>query len=97
MMFSSFPHADAVAFSNARFGPGTGPIHLDDVQCTGREMNITDCMYDPDSSDCVHNEDASIMCSPDCKYYCRSVPWSCVDFEGASPTKFRNLSLSSCL
>lgn len=79
--------ADAMAFSNARFGPGTGPINLDDVRCTGTETNITDCPYDQDSSDCVHMEDASVICSTDCEI-CMSI----VVYSGTSdkePSKKR--------
>ena len=65
IFFTSF--LDATAFSNARFGPGTGPIHLDNVACTGTETQITECLYDPDSSDCLHFEDASVSCSENCK------------------------------
>ena len=59
----SYPSLDAVAFSNARYGPGTGPIHLDNVACTGMEAGITECVYDSDTSDCQHFEDASVNCS----------------------------------
>lgn len=59
---------DAVAFSNARYGPGTGPIHLDDVACTGMESGITDCVYDRDTSNCRHVEDASVNCSANGDY-----------------------------
>lgn len=61
--------ADAQALSFAQFGPGTGPIFLDDVACTGTETMLLSC---PNSGvgvhNCVHGEDASVRCSQDCKY-----------------------------
>ena len=33
----------AVAYPNAYFGHGTGPIFLDDLLCTGREARLIDC------------------------------------------------------
>ena len=34
---------DAVAFLNSHFGASSGALYLDEVQCTGRETNLTDC------------------------------------------------------
>ena len=34
---------DAVAFTDAHFGTGTGPIYLDEVECSGRENRLIDC------------------------------------------------------
>ena len=53
---------DATALSNAFYGRGSGPIHLDDVACTGTETNILQCRYDPITSDCGHSEDAGVQC-----------------------------------
>ena len=54
---------DAVAFSNAHFGAGTGSIYFDDVGCTGSETNLTDC---PRNSMVYckygHSEDAGVRC-----------------------------------
>ena len=54
---------DAVAFTNAHFGAGAGPIYLDGVDCTGSEDNLTDC---PSSAifSCPsrHHEDAGVRC-----------------------------------
>ena len=51
----------AVALRHAYFGQGTGPIHLDDVYCSGREESIFDCSYSLDHY-CGHYEDASVIC-----------------------------------
>ena len=53
---------DATAYSFARYGQGTGPIHLDNVACTGTEDALVNCTYDSDTSDCSHFEDASVLC-----------------------------------
>jgi deleted-in-malignant-brain-tumors protein 1 len=54
----------AVAYSFAQFGQGSGPIALDNLQCSGDEDSLLDCPYDPDTSDCSHFEDAGLMCAP---------------------------------
>ena len=53
---------DAIAYSGAFFGAGSGPIHLDDVACTGSEAALMNCSYDPITSDCSHFEDAGVQC-----------------------------------
>lgn len=62
--------SDATAISNAFYGRGSGPIHLDDVACTGTETNVLQCRYDPVTSDCGHSEDAGVQCVIDSKLYC---------------------------
>lgn len=53
------------ALTNARFGRGTGPIWLDDVQCTGNETNLSQCLHRPyGEHNCIHNEDAGVRCAP---------------------------------
>ena len=53
-----------MAFSRAFFGPGTGPIWLDDVECIGDEDSIFDCLSRPPGEhNCGHFEDASVGCS----------------------------------
>ena len=50
----------AIALSEAYFGEGTGPIHLDNIICTGSETSLLDCGYSP--HDCGHFEDAGVIC-----------------------------------
>ena len=58
-----FWQTDAVAYNNAHFGAGSGPIHLESVACSGIENNLTDC---PRSSSVScsngHSEDAGVRC-----------------------------------
>ena len=53
----------AVAVTRAFFGPGTGPIVLDNIECLGNEESLLSCPYQ-DSVDinCDHSEDASVIC-----------------------------------
>lgn len=63
MGFHIFLLLGAVAYSNAYYGQGTGPIVLDNLDCNGSEGRLLDCPYDPDTSDCSHFEDAGVMCA----------------------------------
>jgi deleted-in-malignant-brain-tumors protein 1 len=55
----------ATARQFAHFGEGSGPIVLDDVNCTGLELYVTKC---PNSGfyihNCAHSEDAGVLCNP---------------------------------
>ena len=53
----------AIAYSNALFGAGSGPIYLTDVSCSGSETSLLQCNSDPIlSSGCTHLEDAGVKC-----------------------------------
>lgn len=43
------------------FAAGSGPIHMDDVACTGRELTLAQCPH-AHTSDCNHTEDAGVHC-----------------------------------
>ena len=46
------------------FRGGSGPIHLDNVQCSGSESRLLNCPYDSHTLDCSHAEDAGVLCRP---------------------------------
>ncbi|TMS04316.1 Neurotrypsin [Larimichthys crocea] len=53
----------AKARSMAYFGEGRGPIHLDNVRCSGTEMSLGQCQaVGQDGHDCRHSEDAGVIC-----------------------------------
>uniref|UniRef100_K1QGZ3 Deleted in malignant brain tumors 1 protein n=1 Tax=Magallana gigas TaxID=29159 RepID=K1QGZ3_MAGGI len=55
----------SVAYGNAKYGEGSGPIWLDNVNCSGSETSITECIHNGwGSHNCHHNEDVSIKCLP---------------------------------
>eukprot|EP00731_Ephydatia_muelleri_P028213 Em0019g1086a len=52
------------AYSLALYGKGTGSILLDDVQCTGSETSVWNCVNNGIGvHNCVHSEDASVQCA----------------------------------
>eukprot|EP00075_Anas_platyrhynchos_P036919 XP_027326172.1 deleted in malignant brain tumors 1 protein [Anas platyrhynchos] len=49
---------------SARFGEGSDPIWLDDVNCIGTEAALSECQFQPwGSHNCRHGEDAGVVCS----------------------------------
>ena len=55
--------AGAVAVIGARFGQGSGPIFLDEVDCSGDESRLEACSHPGIGMiDCRHNQDASVAC-----------------------------------
>ncbi|MGH0141401.1 UNVERIFIED_CONTAM: hypothetical protein FKN15_075276 [Acipenser sinensis] len=63
---------EAKARSMAYFGEGKGPIHLDDVRCSGQESSLSECEARRGGQhNCRHSEDAGVICQYN--------PLSCTD------------------
>ncbi|KAL4219781.1 scavenger receptor [Mactra antiquata] len=48
-------------YGGAYYGEGKGPIHIDEMSCSGNEPDINQCSYIYNSS-CTHKEDVSVVC-----------------------------------
>ncbi|NP_999762.1 scavenger receptor cysteine-rich protein type 12 precursor [Strongylocentrotus purpuratus] len=47
-----------------RFGPGSGPIHMSDVRCSGHESELSECYHSVlGQHSCGHQNDAGVVCS----------------------------------
>ncbi|XP_054581700.1 T-cell differentiation antigen CD6 [Eptesicus fuscus] len=51
------------ALPGSHFAPGRGPIHRDQVNCSGTEAYLWDCPGRPGERYCGHKEDAGVVCS----------------------------------
>ncbi|XP_070420152.1 T-cell differentiation antigen CD6 isoform X9 [Equus przewalskii] len=51
------------ALPGLHFAPGQGPIHRDQVNCSGAESYLQDCPGQPGHGYCGHKEDAGVVCS----------------------------------
>src|SRR6218665_1609161 len=57
------PFRNNGTFVGNRYTGGYGQIWLDDVSCTGKELNINECTHRPWGwHNCEHGEDVSISC-----------------------------------
>uniref|UniRef100_A0A665V0V7 Lysyl oxidase homolog n=1 Tax=Echeneis naucrates TaxID=173247 RepID=A0A665V0V7_ECHNA len=51
------------ALSGGRLGQGMGPVHMNEVECSGFEKSITECYFNKEALGCSHEEDAAIRCN----------------------------------
>ena len=63
MTYNLYWFKGAVALQRAHYGPGTGFIFLDNLQCSGNENNLFECSHNGvGEHNCNHHEDASAVC-----------------------------------
>ncbi|KAK7488812.1 hypothetical protein BaRGS_00019947 [Batillaria attramentaria] len=56
-------NSNPVVHHGGVYGPGSGPILLDEVRCLGVELDIARCSHDPwGLTDCTHAEDVGVAC-----------------------------------
>ncbi len=56
------------AKSAAYFGPGVGPVWIDDTQCTGSEASLVNCITTKwGIQSCEHLKDAGVTCNSEFK------------------------------
>uniref|UniRef100_A0A8C1WJ79 Lysyl oxidase homolog n=1 Tax=Cyprinus carpio TaxID=7962 RepID=A0A8C1WJ79_CYPCA len=51
------------ALTGAKLGQGMGPVHMNEVDCSGFEKSLTDCYFNNDALGCSHEEDAAVRCN----------------------------------
>ena len=66
-------HTAGIAYSNSQFGAGTGPIFLDDVQCSSSASQLLECSSQPIlAHDCLHTADAGVGCEGKSQSWCQT-------------------------
>ena len=66
IFYNYYPCKGAIAYGRSRYGPGKGPVYLDDVACAGSENILANCTsshFGDVGSNCrSHFQDASVFC-----------------------------------
>jgi len=58
-------YVNGTATRQAQFGPGSGPVWLNQVGCVGRESKLSHCKHNGAGNvgSCSHTQDAGVICS----------------------------------
>ncbi|XP_006993900.1 T-cell differentiation antigen CD6 isoform X2 [Peromyscus maniculatus bairdii] len=81
------------ALAGLHFTPGQGPIHRDQVNCSGTETYLWDCPGLPGDQYCGHKEDAGVICSEHQSWRLTGGVDSC---EGQVEVQFRGVWSTVC-
>ncbi|PVD22131.1 hypothetical protein C0Q70_17935 [Pomacea canaliculata] len=78
-----FSRTGSQAVVSSQFGHGSGPIWLDDVQCTGYEESLLNCRSKPlGQTNCDHTQDAGVICSGSSNNYPIRLNGSSLNYQG---------------
>ena len=67
-----FTGATAVS-SSSTFGQGSGSIILNDLQCTGLEYRLIDCVHSVAVRSCSHSQDVGVICIAGKKHFAQKI------------------------
>uniref|UniRef100_A0AAQ4RP87 Lysyl oxidase homolog n=1 Tax=Gasterosteus aculeatus aculeatus TaxID=481459 RepID=A0AAQ4RP87_GASAC len=92
------------ALSGGRLGQGMGPVHMNEVACSGFEKSVTECFFNKEALGCSHEEDAAVRCNVPAMGFQQSETWYWPGQVSADPVVMSGvrcsgteMSLSHCL